>query len=301
MILKRMKIGTCLQGPAPVFSFEFFPPKTDEGVEKLYARIEHLAELAPAFVSVTYGAGGSTRDRTVEIAAHIKHHIGLETMAHLTCLGHKREELANTLVALERAGIENVLALRGDPPLDGVQAPSDFKYANELIEFVREGHEFCIGGAAYPEGHIEASDLDSDLMYLEGKVNSGAAFLITQLFFDNSAYFDFMRRVRARGISVPILPGIMPITNVAQLEKFTSMCGAKIPRTLMEKLEKVRGDEQAVTAVGIEWAIRQCRELLALGAPGIHFYTINRSLSTRVVCMSLQYAGFGHMARMSVG
>lgn len=263
---------------------------------RLYATIEHLAELQPAFVSVTYGAGGSTRDLTVEIASHIKNNVGLESMAHLTCVGHTREDLAKVLGELGDAGIENVLALRGDPPkgeTEFVRPEGGFGYASELVDFIRDRDGFCIGGACYPEGHVENPNRESDLSHLVTKVNAGTDFLVTQLFFDNRVYFDFVRRARAMGIGVPIVPGIMPVTNVTQLERFTQMCGASIPEPLRLRLEKVREDEQAVMAVGIEWALKQCRELIAGGAPGIHFYTLNRSLSTRVVYLGLQGLGVG--------
>lgn len=290
-----MKIRERLDAHLPTFSFEFFPPKTEEGLQKLYATIEHLAELSPAYVSVTYGAGGSTRDRTVELAAHIRHAIGLETVAHLTGNSHTREEMSDILCGLRNAGIENVLALRGDPPkkADWTPPADAFHFASDLVAFIRKDHDFCIAAACYPETHTDCADPEQDLAHLVHKVNQGVDFLVTQLFFDNSHYFSFVRRARAAGVTIPIVPGIMPVTNAAQVARFTKMCGATIPPSLWAKLEKVQDDEQAVMAVGIEWAIRQCRELLALGAPGIHFYTLNRSLATRVVCTSLQYAGFG--------
>jgi len=284
-----MRVSDLLRSPEPTFSFEFFPPKTDVGLARLYGTIEHLSELNPSFVSVTYGAGGSTRHRTVEIASHIKNSIGIEAVAHLTCRGHTRDEIGSTLDALATNQVDNVLALRGDPPKDVPdEGFSDFRYADELVTFIREGRPMCIGAACYPEGHTENPDLDDDLERLVQKVRAGCDFLITQLFFDNEKYFRFVDRLRAAGIDVPVLPGIMPVTNVAQLKRFTTMCGASVPDQLMERLEKYSDDEQAVLALGIEWAIGQCRQLLAGGAPGIHFYTLNRSLSTRVVCVSLQ-------------
>ncbi len=285
-----MRIRDCFNDTWPVFSFEFFPPKTEEGVRKLYATIEELAALDPSFVSVTYGAGGSTRELTVELVGRIKKEIGLEAMAHLTCVGHSRQELAAILDRLQAAGIENVLALRGDPPRGQTQfvRPADgFGYASELVRFIRPRYSFCLGGASYPEGHPESADKETDLQHLKGKVEAGVDFLITQLFFEADCYFDFARKARAAGITVPIVPGIMPVTNIAQLERFTSMCGATIPAALRQRLDKVKDDEEAVIAEGIEWAITQCRELLAGGAPGIHFYTLNRSLSTRVIYKNL--------------
>ena len=286
-----MRIIDCFSKSKPVFSFEFFPPKTPAGLEKLYATIDHLAELHPDFVSVTYGAGGSSRDTSVEVASHIKNKIGLEAMAHLTCVGHERNEVAEILRRLEDVGVENILALRGDPPKgdDGFKAPENgFAFASELASFVNATGKFCIGGACYPEGHPENLDPESEIQHLVTKVNAGSSFLVTQLFFDNAAYFSFVDRARSHGIEVPIIPGIMPVTNVNQVERFTSMCGATIPADLLKRLDRVREDEQAVMATGIEWATHQCRELLDRGAPGIHFYTLNKSLATRVVYWSLQ-------------
>ena len=289
--LHPMRVADKFRGPNPVISFEFFPTKSEEGRRKLLATIEHLAELEPDFVSVTYGAGGGTRDLTVEIATEIKRTIGLEAVVHLTCTGHTAQDLEGVLAKVEASGIENVLALRGDPPKGEIRyvAPDGgFNYADELVRFIRPRHRFCVGAACYPEGHTEAPDPHSDLQNLVKKVESGVDFLISQLFFDNSLYFDFVRRARRAGITVPIMAGIMPVTNVAQIERFTTICGATIPGELRVKLEKVRNDDQAVMAIGIEWALRQCRELLAEGAPGIHFYTLNKSLATRIVHLGLK-------------
>ncbi len=282
-----MRVSEVYKRPGPAFSFEFFPPKTEKGLARLYATIEHLAELRPAFVSVTYGAGGSTRDLTVETASHIRNKIGLEAVAHLTCLGHTQDELTQILSQLRDEGVENVLALRGDVPNNHVPIPESFKHANELIGFIKQGHDTCIGAACYPEGHIDSLDPQADLEFVVKKVEAGADFLITQLFFDNAAYFRFVADARAHGVRVPIVPGLMPITSVSQVERFTQMCGTSIPLELRQKLDKVKDDEQAVMAVGIEWAMDQGRELLAGGAPGVHFFTINRSLATRIVCRGL--------------
>lgn len=272
----------------PTFSFEFFPPKTEAGVRRLYSTIEHLAELHPGFVSVTYGAGGSTRELTVETTDHIKNKIGLETVAHLTCRGHTVEEIDQVLDRLESVGIENLLALRGDPPKDDEgRAPNAFDFAQGLVAHIARRGQFCVGAACYPEGHVENPDRQDDLCRLVDKVNAGSEFLITQLFFENAVYFDFVTRAREKGIQIPIVPGLMPVTNVAQLERFTEMCGATVPHRLRTRLAAVQDDEQAVMAIGIEWCLDQARELLARGAPGIHFYTLNRSLATRVVCRSL--------------
>ena len=289
-----MRIADRFAQPGPVFSFEFFPPKSPEAVERLYATATELKALKPAFVSVTYGAGGSTRQLTVDLVTRIKRDIGLETMAHLTCVGHTKAELADVLDTLAAGGIENVLALRGDPQKGQptfVPTPRGFTYGQELTRFVKERYGFCIGGAAHPEKHLESPDVESDLRHLKEKVDGGAEFLITQLFFDADDYFRFVERARAVGITVPILPGIMPVTNVAQLQRFTSMCGASIPVSLRDLLEGVKDDDTAVIAVGVEWAADQCRRLLAGGAPGIHFYTLNRSHSAQMVFEELYRSG----------
>ena len=281
-------------GKPPVISFEFFPPKTPEAETRLFDTVAQLAPLRPTFVSVTYGAGGTTRRLTRDIVARIKREIGIEAMAHLSCLGHTADELAEILDALTAAGIENVLALRGDPPKGQTTftpTPGGFAHGSELAAFIRSRWDVCIVGAAYPETHLESPDLETDLRYTKHKVEAGAAVLLTQLFFDPATYFAFVARARAAGIGVPIVPGIMPITNVSQLERFTSMCGASIPASLRELLAGVRDDDAAVTAIGIEWARDQCRALLEGGAPGLHFYTLNRSHSTREILGLLRAEG----------
>jgi methylenetetrahydrofolate reductase (NADPH) len=286
-----MRITDYLAGGRPSFSFEFFPPKSPQGVEALFQTVADLQPLAPAFVSVTYGAGGSTRDLTIELVGRIKRETGLEAMAHLTCVGHGRAELAGVLDRLAEAGIENVLALRGDPPRGTVEfvRPADgFGYSSELAAFIRDEHgaDFCLGGACYPEGHVECDDKEQDLQNLRAKVAAGVEFLVTQLFFDNERYFDFIARARALGVAVPIVPGIMPVTNVAQIERFTGMCGATIPPALRRALDACASEEEVVEA-GITYASEQCRDLLARGAPGIHFYTLNKSRSTVAVMQRL--------------
>jgi len=287
-----MRICERLGEVRPAFSFEFFPPKTAKGEEQLFETIDHLRPLDPCFVSVTYGAGGSTRAKTVDLVSRIKHEIGLESMAHLTCVGADRDEIASVLRQLRDHGIENVLALRGDPPGDAATftpPANGFAHASELVSFIRaSGFEFCLAGAAYPEKHVEAIDIESDVAHLRHKVDCGLDLLITQLFFANDAYESFVARARSRGIEVPILPGIMPITDFGQIERFTSMCGARIPPALRARLEPVRDDHAAVRAIGIEYATAQCRELLAMGAPGIHFYTLNRSTATRAIVEQLE-------------
>lgn len=276
----------------PAFSFEFFPPKTAKGEEQLFETIDHLRPLDPCFVSVTYGAGGSTRAKTVELVSRIKHEIGLESMAHLTCVGADRAEIGAVLRQLRDHGIDNILALRGDPPGDATAfvAPANgFAHASELVAFIRSVDAgFCLAGAAYPEKHVEAVDLATDIAHLRHKVDCGLDLLVTQLFFDNRDFAAFVAAARAAGIAVPILPGIMPITDFGQIERFTKMCGAGIPAALRARLEPVRDDHAAVRAIGIEHATAQCRELLAMGVPGIHFYTLNRSTATRAIVEQLR-------------
>ena len=281
----------------PVFSFEFFPPKTDEGARTLMATVADLKDAqSPDFVSVTYGAGGSTRDRTLEVVTRIQNELAITTMAHLTCVGSTREEIAATVDRLVGDGIQNVLALRGDPPKapdgsDGVFRPVEggFAHATDLIEFLSERFPAVdVGGACYPEKHVESPSADDDLAWAKAKVERGAMFLITQLFFDNRHYFDLVARARAAGIRVPIVPGIMPITNVAQVERFTKLCGACIPEDLLARLRRVQDDPALVMATGIEHAIKQCRRLLEGGAPGIHFYTLNKSHATRSILAAVR-------------
>jgi len=286
-----MKIQSLFGKDQLVFSFEFFPPKDDAGADALYQTIETLKQLTPSFVSVTYGAGGSTRRKTIEITERIKREIGIEAMAHLTCVGHSRGEILTLLEELEAAGIENIMALRGDPPkgeTSFVPHPDGFRYASELVNFIRSQKSFCLGVAGYPEVHPEALSKEADLANLKRKVEAGGQFVVTQLFFDSKYYFDLVQRAEAAGIHVPIVPGIMPITNVAQIKRFTKMCGAKIPPDLMAELVAVEGNNEAVVQVGIQHATNQCEDLLRGGAPGIHFYTLNKSLATRTIFLNLK-------------
>jgi methylenetetrahydrofolate reductase (NADPH) len=275
----------------PVFSFEFFPPKTDEGERKLREALGALRELEPDFVSVTYGAGGSSRALTLELTKWIKQELGIEAMAHLSCVGTTRDELCVILDSLVDAGIENVLALRGDPPRGETEwrpHPGGLRYSSELAALIAQRYPASIGAACFPEVHPEALDLASDLRFLKHKVASGASFLITQLFFDNEAYFRFVEEARAAGIDVPIIPGIMPITDVSQIKTITGMCGACIPEALLEQLESRADSPDAVLQLGVSYATLQCAELLARGAPGIHFYTLNRSPATRAILAALR-------------
>ncbi|HVA38825.1 MAG TPA: methylenetetrahydrofolate reductase [NAD(P)H] [Candidatus Dormibacteraeota bacterium] len=285
-----MRIAEILAGRRPAFSFEFFPPKNEEAMAALLETVAALKALNPAFVSVTYGAGGSTRARTIDVTKAVKRDLGIEAMAHLTCVGASADELRATLDDFRAAGIENVLALRGDPPQgESAFTPVEggFSHADELVRLVRERGDFCVGGACYPERHLEAPDEATDLRHLRGKVEAGAEFLITQLFFDNERYFSFVERARRAGIDVPIIPGIMPITNAAQIERFTRMCGAGIPAPLMAELEARRDEPEAVLDLGVAYATWQCVDLLARGVPAIHFYTLNKSPATRAVVSAL--------------
>jgi methylenetetrahydrofolate reductase (NADPH) len=279
------------QARQPLFSFEFFPPRTDAGERVLGQALESLRQLSPDFVSVTYGAGGTTRARTPELTKWIKNELGIEAMAHLTCVGASREELRELLDEMTGAGIENVLALRGDPPRgqsDWTPHPGGLEYSTELVELIHEGYDVCVGAACFPEVHPQARDLAHDLRFLKQKVDSGVSFLITQLFFDTDLYVRFVEQARAVGIEVPILPGIMPVTNLRQLKTMTELCGATIPPALREALEWRSHDPEAVLQLGVSYATLQCAELLAAGAPGIHFYTQNRSPATRAILSALQ-------------
>jgi methylenetetrahydrofolate reductase (NADPH) len=287
-----MKIATLYQGGRPVFSFEFFPPTSDEAAHGLKRTVADLREvLAPDFVSVTYGAGGSTRGRTLELVSRIQSDLSTTALAHVTCVGHSVEETGQVLDRLVGRGIQNVLALRGDPPKgqkEFVPTEGGFRHASELIAFLRDGYDVSIGAACYPEAHPESLDGEDDLRWTRHKVDAGADFLITQIFFDNEFYFRFVEKARAAGIEVPIVPGIMPITNVSQIQRFTRMCGASIPAELHARLERNQDDPSIVMATGIEHAIRQCRRLLDAGVPGVHFYTLNKSHATRTVLAAIK-------------
>jgi methylenetetrahydrofolate reductase (NADPH) len=278
----------------PIFSFEFFPPKTDDGVRALFETVEALRPLGPAFVSVTYGAGGSTRQRTLELVKRLKRDTEIETMAHVTCVGSSRDEIAALLDEVGGAGIQNVLALRGDPPRGATgftPHPEGFRYASELVAFIRSQPArwpFCVGAAAYPEGHVETRDLAQDLRNLKVKTDAGVDFLVTQIFFDGAHYWRFVERARAAGIGVPVMPGIMPLTNVEQIERFTAMCGASIPPPLRAAMEVRRTDPEAARDLGVAYATLQSADLLRRGAPGVHFYTLNRSSSTRAILAALR-------------
>src|SRR5207244_681779 len=273
-----MRIDHILASDGPAFSFEFFPPKTQAGERNLYDALGELRTLDPSFVSVTYGAGGSTRAKTIEIVKHIREQYGLEAMAHFTCVGATVPQLQATLDEMELAGIDNVLALRGDPPAGQghwSKTEGGLEYSRELVELIGNGYPFAIGAACFPETHIHAESPEADLQHLAEKVAAGVDFLITQLFFDNALYFDFVARARAIGIEVPIIPGIMPITHAGQVERMASMCGASIPDGLRRELHAREESPEAVLDFGVAHATLQCAELLDGGAPGLHFYQLN--------------------------
>jgi methylenetetrahydrofolate reductase (NADPH) len=288
-----MRIDEILAAGGPVFSFEFFPPKTEAGERNLYTALSELRTLEPSFVSVTYGAGGSTRSKTIEIVKRIRDEYGLEAMAHFTCVGATVPELRATLDEMRDAGIDNVLALRGDPPAgqeEWIKTEGGLEYSRELVQLIAADYSFAIGAACFPETHIHAASPEEDLQHLIEKVGAGANFLITQLFLDNGFYFDFLRRAREAGITVPIIPGIMPITRVGQIERMAAMCGSAIPEALRRELHARGEDSEAVLDFGVAYATLQCAELLAAGAPGIHFYTLNRSPATRAILSALKLA-----------
>lgn len=287
-----MRIDSLYGHGRPVFSFEFFPPKTDEGAEALMRTAADLkASVEPDFISVTYGAGGSTRDRTHSVVTRIQGELGITGMAHLTCVGSTQDEIRAVVDRLHASGVRNVLALRGDAPQGAgtyQPTPGGFAFANDLIAYLAARYDLSIGAACYPEVHPEAVSAEKDLLVAKAKQDAGAGFLTTQLFFDNDLYARFVARARAIGITIPIVPGIMPITNVAQIERFTRMCGASLPASLMSRLKACEDDPGAVMATGIEHAITQCRALLSAGAPGVHFYTLNKSHATRSVLAALR-------------
>jgi len=287
-----VRITEAYEGDRPVFSFEFFPPQTDQGAENLMRAAAELKQaVQPDFISVTYGAGGTTRDRTFEVVKRVQSELGIRAMAHQTCVAATKNDIASTVERLWNSGITNILALRGDPP-EGEEAftppENGYSHASDLIEWLRENTEMEVGAACYPERHPESQGDEDDIKWTAHKVEVGASFLISQLFFDNEKYFDFVDRVREEGVTVPLVPGIMPITNVSQIERFTKMCGATIPEELHERLNAVKDDPAIVMAVGIEHAIKQCRELLERGAPGLHFYTLNKSHATRSIVAALR-------------
>ena len=274
----------------PIISYEFFPPKTDAGYRSLFKTIKELKQLSPGFVSVTMGAGGTTREKTVDLTVEITKELGLVTMCHLPCTGYRPEQVGTILNRLEAGGITDVLALRGDPPKDDpdfVNPPEAFQYANELVEYIVNRGGFTIGAACSPEVHPEAPDAATDMIHLKRKVEAGSDFLVSNLFLDNERFFDFEQRSREAGINVPIVPGIMPIATVAGIRRMAGVNGTAFPPELEAELDRVEGDDDATYALGVRWATDQCRELLDRGAPGIHIYSLNRSPASREIYENL--------------
>jgi methylenetetrahydrofolate reductase (NADPH) len=283
-ILKKKKTISC----------EFFPPREAEGIPNVLRTIDRVKVFRPDFVSVTYGAGGSTRVFTEEITMQVKQETDLEVMAHLTCVGQTKEEIHQVLERLDRAGIENVIALRGDPPrgqTNFVPVPGGFQHATDLIQHIRQNFRFGVAAACYPEGHIESPDRHTDIKFARLKVDKGADFLITQLFYDNDYFFKFMELAQRAGIGVPIIPGVLPILSAPQIRRFTALCGASIPPELDRQLDRYGEDDNAVRELGIEYATRQVRELWDSGVPGIHFYVLNRSYSVSKILRNLGLSG----------
>ncbi len=286
-----MKIKDLLVSGEKTFSFEFFPPKNYSSILELGINIGQLMKLSPSFVSVTYGAGGSTQDASFNLADYINNKIGLTTMAHYTCVNATKEKVAQDLDFFHEKNIENLILLRGDPPKGETKfnnKDGDFHFASDLIEFVEKQNRFCIAAAGYPEAHPEAETLEDDIERLKQKVDKGADFVVTQLFFDNTCYFDFVDKARKAGVKVPIIPGIMPITNFKQIKKFTNMFATKIPEDLIQQLESHQDDLAKTYKIGVDFAIKQCRDLIVNGAPGLHFYTLNKSRATVDIFSSIK-------------
>lgn len=288
-----MRLADIISKQKKIFSIEIFPPKTEKGEELLKTAMQRLTQFGPEFISCTYGAGGSTQNKTLEWCKYIQKELQLTSTAHFTCVGSSREELIDWLQRASEQGVQNIMALRGDPP----QGETEFKiaegglgYANELVALIREQlPEAGIGVAGYPEKHPEADSLDSDLENLKRKVDAGADVIVTQLFYNNEHFFKYRDLCEARNINIPILPGIMPITNLKRIQRITSMCGAEIPTELTSKLEAVQDDEEAQYEIGIEFAIKQCRELLDSGIPGIHFYALNKAKACERILEALDF------------
>lgn len=282
-----MKIAAMFGRGAPVVSFEFFPPKTEEGVETLYQSVRHLKVCRPAFVSVTYGAGGSTRERTHDLVVQILAETGITPMAHLTCACHTRAELVDIVTRYREAGIENILALGGDPPADSDLPPGELTYASELVDLIRGVGEFSVGVAAHPEPHPHSPNLAEDRRHTAAKLDA-ADFAITQFFFDARHYFGLVEELRALGVDKPVIPGIMPATSIRSITRMAELQGSEFPSGLAAKLEAAEPEgPEAVHRVGVEEATRLCRELLDGGAPGLHFFTLNRSTATREIHAAL--------------
>ncbi|MCK4935884.1 MAG: methylenetetrahydrofolate reductase [NAD(P)H] [Elusimicrobiales bacterium] len=283
-----MKITERLKDKRKIFSFEFYPPKTEKDTARLYSTIEDLQDLNPDFVSITNSSTGIVPHRTTGLSKALKEKTPFEIMVHLTCVSHTRKEIREIVSQLKEIGIDNILALRGDIPDEKeFKINSDYTYACELVEDLRTMGDFSIGVAAYPEKHPEAASLKEDILNLKKKVDAGADFAITQLFFDNKSYFNFMDKCAQMNVNIPIIPGIMPITNYKQLSKFTQMIGVAIPKELAENIEKYLDDKESLMQFGIDYAVNQSLQLLEYGAKGIHFYTLNRSKATKQILKTI--------------
>jgi methylenetetrahydrofolate reductase (NADPH) len=282
-MLKQKPIVELLASDHPTLSVEFFPPKSQEGVEALVESASQVASRKPDFVSVTYGAGGSTRDLSASVSERMKNEVGLQVMPHLTCVGSSKEELASILDGFHLDGYRNIMALRGDPPKGQeafVRTEGGFSHASDLVAFIKSRHpDICLGIAGYPEKHPEAPSLDSDLDALKIKADAGGSFITTQLFFDNSVFYRYMEKVRSRGILLPIVPGIMPVLSLKQIKRITQLCQSRLPESLENQLSQVESDPEAVQRIGVEWASAQIKDLLSNGIPGIHIYALNKASS----------------------
>ncbi len=277
-----MKLCDILKNNPRTYSFEFFPPKDEISAVDFGINVGRLMRLHPSFMSVTYGAGGSSQERTFGLVNYLHNKIGLQTVAHYSCVGASKEKVAADMLLIKNMGIENLMVLRGDPP-KGATAfapqPNGFGHASELMQYIRNNHfDFCMGGGAYPEKHPEAETMDDDIANLKKKVEAGASFLLTQLFFINEYYFSFIKKCEAAGISLPIIPGILPITTTSQWKRFSTI--GNVPSALSEKIRLYENEPKKIYQIGMDYAIAQCTELLERGAPGLHFYTLNKSRAT---------------------
>ncbi len=285
-----MRIDEILKTRSSGVSFEFFPPKTAEGRESLLRVLNQLEQYSPIYVSVTYGAGGTTRERTKETIFQIKERSDIPIMSHLTCIGATRDSISNILTEYMNNGVDNILALRGDKP-QGMEdfdiSKGEFRYAEDLVKFIKTFNYFCIAVAVYPEGHQESPSLEADLEYTKMKVDAGADFAITQMFFDNRFFYDFVERAQKRGINIPILPGIMPITDFEKIRKFASFCKATIPVEIEDKFARISGKPEDMVKLGVEIAVKQCEDLIENGVRFLHFYTLNKSDAVTDILASL--------------
>ena len=284
---KRLRISDLLDRKRTLLSFEFFPPKSHESEHLLDETVEALRRFSPDYVSITYGAGGSTREKTLDWTLRMRDLHGQNPMMHLTCIASSRADMDGMVERLKAEGVENILSLRGDPPKDFPEhlIQRDFEYAWQLVEYLHRADGFCQGVAGYPEGHPEAPSLARDVQFLKRKIEAGAGFVITQLFFDNRFFYDFRERLARTGMDVPVIAGIMPIVNIGQVQRFTSMCGATVPADLVRRMEGK--DEADMLAIGVEHAVAQCQALLDYGVDGLHFYTLNRNRATELILQAI--------------